>query len=51
MSALGPWLRIYVVAMTIFILAPLVVVVVAAFNSAEFAVFPPPGLSLGRHRR
>ncbi len=46
MSALGPWLRIYVVAMTIFILAPLVVVVVAAFNSAEFAVFPPPGLSL-----
>ena len=46
MSAVGPWLRAYVIVMTVFILAPLVVVVIAAFNSAEFAVFPPPGLSL-----
>jgi putative spermidine/putrescine transport system permease protein len=45
-SALGPWLRVYVIAMVVFIMAPLVVVVIAAFNSAEFAIFPPPGLSL-----
>jgi putative spermidine/putrescine transport system permease protein len=46
MGVTGPWLRAYVIIMTVFILAPLVVVVIAAFNSAEFPVFPPPGLSL-----
>lgn len=46
MAAVGLWLRAYVIVMVIFILTPLAVVVVAAFNSAEFAIFPPPGLSL-----
>jgi len=46
MASLNPWLRLYVAAAVVVILAPLAVIVLAAFNSAEFAIFPPPGYSL-----
>ena len=46
MAEINPWLRAYVAIMVLVILAPLIVVMIAAFNSAEFAIFPPPGFSL-----
>ena len=46
MSEVNLWLRAYLAAMVLIILTPMAVVVIAAFNSAEFAIFPPPGFSL-----
>ena len=46
MRTLPLWLRCYAIAMIVFILTPLAVVVIAAFNSAEYNVFPPPGFSM-----
>jgi putative spermidine/putrescine transport system permease protein len=45
MRELPLWLRCYAIGMIVFILTPLAVVVIAAFNSAEYNVFPPPGFS------
>lgn len=39
-------LRIWVAAVYVFLLAPILIVVVAAFNSGEYLQFPPEGLSL-----
>lgn len=46
MSALPRALVLYTAAMALFLLAPIVVVVIAAFTSAEFIMFPPRGFSL-----
>lgn len=42
----GALLRAFSVLVYLFLLAPLVVVVLASFNSADFLTFPPRGLSL-----
>jgi ABC-type spermidine/putrescine transport system permease subunit II len=43
----GRWLlRVYVTAVFIFLMAPLVVVFPISLSSAEYLQFPPPGLSL-----
>lgn len=45
--SLGAWLRGAVAALAfLIILAPIVVVVIAAFSPTDFFVFPPPGLSM-----
>lgn len=46
MKGLPRTLMIYVVVMTLFLLAPIVVVVVAAFSAGDFIMFPPGGFSL-----
>lgn len=46
MGEIGHGLRVYVAAMVLFLLAPLAVIVVVAFNPTQFIVFPPRGLSL-----
>lgn len=45
MTNFGPVLRAYVAAMVVFLLAPLLVIVIAAFSPSQFMVFPPPGVS------
>lgn len=39
-------LRVWVVAVYVFLLAPIAIVVVAAFNSGDYLQFPPEGFSL-----
>jgi putative spermidine/putrescine transport system permease protein len=46
MSSSSLPLRLYVAAMVVFLLAPVLVVIMVAFTPAEFVTFPPPGLSL-----
>ncbi len=46
MSKLAPALNVFVVVMSVFLLAPIVVVVIAAFTSGEFITFPPQSFSL-----
>jgi putative spermidine/putrescine transport system permease protein len=45
-SRLSPALNVYVIIMSVFLIAPIVVVVVAAFTSGEFITFPPQSFSL-----
>ncbi len=42
----SPWLVAIVTLMFAFLLAPIVIVVLAAFNSGEYLTFPPQGFSL-----
>ena len=44
-------LGIYVLAFIVFLLAPILVVVLVSFSSAEFIVFPIPGYSLEWYKR
>lgn len=46
MQTLSLWLRIYVGLLTVFFLAPILIVVSVAFTSAGFVAFPPTGFSL-----
>ncbi|HLI10359.1 MAG TPA: ABC transporter permease [Alphaproteobacteria bacterium] len=46
MSRLGLGLSLYVGVLTIFLLAPVAVVIASAFTGAEFVTFPPHGVSL-----
>lgn len=46
MKALSLPLRLYVIAMVVFMLAPVLVIVAVAFTPGEFVTFPPQGLSL-----
>jgi putative spermidine/putrescine transport system permease protein len=46
MKGLPPLLVLYTALMALFLLAPIVIVIVAAFTSAEFIMFPPSGFSL-----
>jgi putative spermidine/putrescine transport system permease protein len=45
-SKLSPALNAYVIIMSVFLVAPIVVVVIAAFTSGEFITFPPQSFSL-----
>jgi putative spermidine/putrescine transport system permease protein len=42
----SPWLVVIVTLMFAFLLAPIVIVVLAAFNAGEYLTFPPQGFSL-----
>lgn len=46
MKALPTWLVCYAALMSIVLLAPILVVVLAAFTSSNFVTFPPQGVSL-----
>lgn len=46
MSRLGAGLSLYVLAIALFLLAPVAIVVVAAFTDGDFVTFPPQGTSL-----
>lgn len=46
MNKLSPALSAYVVIMSVFLVAPIAVVVIAAFTSGEFITFPPQSFSL-----
>lgn len=46
MNDLPRSLIVYVTLIAVFLLAPIVIVIVAAFTSAEFIMFPPRGFSL-----
>lgn len=46
MKALSLPQRLYVVAMVIFLLAPVLIIVVVAFTPGDFVTFPPTGASL-----
>jgi putative spermidine/putrescine transport system permease protein len=49
-TRLGRALDVFSVGVYVFLLAPLVVVVLASFNSADFLSFPPRGFSLRWYR-
>jgi putative spermidine/putrescine transport system permease protein len=42
----GRWLTYFAAAIYLFLLVPVVIVLVAAFNAGEYLTFPPQGLSL-----
>jgi len=46
MSKLPPSLTVYIVIMSLFLVAPIMVVVIAAFTSGDFITFPPQSFSL-----
>lgn len=46
----GPAVNAFSVLVYVFLLAPLIVVVLASFNSADFLAFPPRGFSLRWYR-
>jgi len=46
MNKLPPALTVYIVIMALFLVAPIVVVVIAAFTSGDFITFPPQSFSV-----
>ena len=46
MTRRGTWLAIVVTAVYVFLIAPMVIVVLAALNAGAYLAFPPQGLSL-----
>src|ERR687883_1927844 len=44
--AVGRWLTWLSAAIYVFLLVPVVIVLVAAFNAGEYLTFPPQGLSV-----
>lgn len=46
MGTLSVWLRVYVIAMVVFLIAPVAIVVIVSFTGANFVTFPPRGVSL-----
>ncbi|OUL99985.1 ABC transporter permease [Variovorax sp. JS1663] len=51
MNAFSWPMRIYLCVMTTFLLAPILIIVAAAFTPGEFVAFPPQGLSLRWFRK
>jgi putative spermidine/putrescine transport system permease protein len=46
MTRPGPFLALFVSAVYVFLIAPIVIVVLAALNAGDYLAFPPQGLSL-----
>jgi putative spermidine/putrescine transport system permease protein len=46
MTRPGPWLAVTVTLAYVFLIAPIVIVVLAALNAGDYLAFPPQGLSL-----
>jgi putative spermidine/putrescine transport system permease protein len=46
MTRQGAWLAVVVTAVYLFLIAPIVIVVLAALNAGDYLAFPPQGISL-----